>query len=109
MQILERITGYQHLEDKYYLLAKSQEIFQYHTEPLHTFVQKRNTVHFIFFFTALNNFKTRTLKCGTSLVPIMFLRIQSCHLFYFAVDVPTVTLKKKNNTLLLYQSPKGNP
>lgn len=57
MQILERITGYQHLEDKYYLLAKSQEIFQYHTEPLHTFVQTRNTVHFFFFLLLLKILK----------------------------------------------------
>lgn len=37
------------------------------------------------------------LKCGTSLVPIKFLHIQSFQLFYFAIDVPTGTLKKGPN------------
>lgn len=37
---------------------------------------------------------------GTSLVPIVFLHIESYHLFYFAMDIPTVTLKKEHNTLL---------
>lgn len=106
MQSLGRITDYQHLEDKYYWLNHRK----YSNAILNFYIHSyRKEMQSLFFSAALNKFETRTLKCGASLVPIMFLHIQSCHLFYFAIDVPTVTLKKKHNTLLPYQSPESNP
>lgn len=93
---VEFVKSYQPLQDKHYLVLnhrKYSKAIPVYLVYLYIHIQKKYSL----FLAVLNKFGTRTLKHGTSLVPILLLHVQSRQLFYFAADILIVTFKKGPN------------